>query len=78
MIISYIVPFTRLVNKLVSEKETKVKESMKMMGMVDSAFWMSYLITYFTIFTILAFLITAIGSTTVFEYSNKIIVFLFF
>lgn len=78
MVLSYIVPFTRLTSKLVAEKETKVKESMKMMGMSDSAFWCSYYITYLFVYTFIAFFNTLITQFTVFKYSNILLVFLFF
>jgi len=42
----YIPPLYRTVYRIVVEKETKVKESMKMMGMTDFSYWLSWLAYY--------------------------------
>ena len=46
-LLSYIMPVFRLCYRMVSEKETRVKESMQMMGLSEWAFWMSWFIYYF-------------------------------
>lgn len=78
LVISYVVPFVRMIARLVSEKQTKVKQSMKMMGMSDSAFWVSYYFTYTLIYVFLALLNTILLSIRVFANSNQLIIFLFF
>ncbi|XP_066291529.1 cholesterol transporter ABCA5-like [Branchiostoma lanceolatum] len=48
-VLSYIPFVTTLTVYLVSEKEKKIKESMKMMGLNSMAFWTSWLVVYMTI-----------------------------
>lgn len=53
----YILPIAKLTERMVSEKETRARESMKMMGMSDSAYFFSW----FTYFFIQVTLITILG-----------------
>lgn len=48
ILVMYIPPVYRTVYRIVAEKESRVKESMKMMGLSDCAYWMSWF-TYYTI-----------------------------
>ena len=52
----FVVPLFRTEYRIVSEKETKVRESMRMMGMKDISYWMSWF-TYYTIINILLSLV---------------------
>ena len=45
-LLSYITPVFRLCYRMVSEKETRVKESMQMMGLSEWAYWTSWFIYY--------------------------------
>ena len=47
-LIMYVPPMYRTAYRIVAEKESKVKESMRMMGLKDTAYWLSWL-TYYTI-----------------------------
>jgi hypothetical protein len=49
-----------------------------MSGLFDSAFWASWYITYTLQFLITSILITIVGSTTVYKYSSKPIIFAYF
>lgn len=61
VVIIYTLPFMYLLQRAVEEKQTKTRESMRMMGMIDSAYFTSWFIAYF--FQILAVtLIMTIGS----------------
>ena len=71
-------PVTRLVKLMVEEKETRIKEGMRMMGLYDSTLWFSWLLTYTLIFILTSLLITVITSGNVFEYSDKAYIFFFF
>ena len=42
----YIPPLYRTVFRIVAEKESKVKESMRMMGMTDLSYWLSWFAYY--------------------------------
>lgn len=41
MFITSLVPITRLISRISGEKETKIRESMKMMGLSDTPWWLS-------------------------------------
>jgi ATP-binding cassette subfamily A (ABC1) protein 3 len=45
--------FTGLVKKLLTEKELKIREGMKMMGMSNSSFYLSWVITYFILLLVI-------------------------
>lgn len=51
---------------------------MKMMGLTDSAYNLSWLITTFLQMTFISILITLVTGGSVFEYSNKVYVFIYF
>jgi hypothetical protein len=75
--LSFTYPVSRIIRALVMEKESRIKEGMKMMGLTDFSYNMSWFITIFTQLTIMVILITLVTSTSVFEYSNKVLVFIF-
>jgi hypothetical protein len=58
------------VYRIVKEKESKTRESMKMMGLTDPSYWMSWFVFYTIqnlIITTLAWIVLLIN---VFEYTN--------
>jgi ATP-binding cassette subfamily A (ABC1) protein 3 len=55
---------------LLTEKEKKIKEGMKIMGMKDSSFYFSWVIWYFGIYFIVSILVSLILKGTVFSKSN--------
>jgi len=76
--LSFLYPVSRIIRALVLEKETRIKEGMKMMGLTDSAYNLSWLITTFIQMTFVSILITLVTGSSVFEYSNKVYVFIYF
>ena len=78
MLLIYILPMYRLISNIVSEKESKARESMKMMGLNDFSYWLSWWVYYFIIVTIISALVILILSFNVLKYSNVGLVFLFF
>jgi hypothetical protein len=52
----YIPPLYRTVYRIVQEKESRVKESMRMMGLGDLAYWMSWYTYYTTVNFAISFL----------------------
>jgi ATP-binding cassette subfamily A (ABC1) protein 3 len=58
-----IVPFCRFTFFLLKEKESKIKESMKIMGLTEMAYWASWLFHYFLYFTLISLLDTLIITT---------------
>ena len=71
-------PVTRVVKLIVEEKESRIKEGLKMMGLKPSTLWLSWLITYLIIYIITSILITIITADNVFKYSSKALIFFFF
>jgi len=48
LLLIYILPVSKIIERMVSEKETRARESMKIMGMSDFAYFLSWW-SYFTI-----------------------------
>ncbi|XP_011864541.1 PREDICTED: ABC transporter A family member 1-like isoform X2 [Vollenhovia emeryi] len=68
---------TYLLILIVSEKEKKIKEGMRTMGLNDSVFWLSW----FIIYSVIVFLFSAVGVTLlfalkIFQYTHFLPVFL--
>ena len=78
ILLIYILPVYRLISAVVSEKETKARESMRMMGLMDSSYWLSWLCYYLIIVTIISGLSVLIIAFSVFPHSNKGYIFLYF
>lgn len=78
MLLIYILPVYRLLSNLVGEKESRARESMKMMGLSDSHYWLSWLAYFMIIVTIISSLCTLILAFNVVKYSNKGFLFLYF
>lgn len=76
--LSFLYPVSRILRSLVIEKETRIKEGMKMMGLFDFIYDMSWFVTLFIQMTIVSLLITLVTARTVFQYSSKLYVFIFF
>lgn len=76
MLLIYILPMYRLISNIVSEKETKARESMKMMGLNDFSYWLSWWVYYFIIVSIISGLVVLVLSFNVLKYSNKGLIFL--
>lgn len=74
--IIFIIPFFFLTSKLASEKETKAKEGMKMMGLKDSTYYMAWFI-FFMVIAFVTSLIIAILSVRVFGNVNPLLFFIF-
>lgn len=77
LLLIYILPVYRLIQNLVGEKESRARESMKMMGLSDFSYWLSWFSYYFVIVTIISVLCLAVTSGNVWVYSNKGIIFIF-
>jgi hypothetical protein len=86
VLVMYIPPLYRTVYRIVQEKESRVKESMKIMGLGDGAYWLSWYV-YFTLVNIaISFLAWAFmnglqkirkgGTTAVFQNTSDVIVWL--
>jgi ATP-binding cassette, subfamily A (ABC1), member 3 len=76
--LSFLYPVSRIIRGLVLEKEQRIKEGMKMMGLSEFAYNLSWLITTLIHMSLVSILIVLVTSTTVFEYSDKFLVFIYF
>lgn len=62
---------------MVKEKESKARESMRMMGMTDFPYWLSWFVYYTVLNTILSLIAWLVLCINVIEYSNPLYVLLF-
>jgi ATP-binding cassette subfamily A (ABC1) protein 3 len=76
--LSFLYPVSRMVRSLVLEKEERIKEGMKMMGLTDFAYNVSWLITLLVQMAVVSILIVLVTSSSVFQYSDKFLVFIYF
>ena len=66
IVIMYMTPLTRLVLSLVGEKESKIRESMKIMGLKDRDYWLSWIIQYFVIAFVISCITTLLARIKLF------------
>jgi len=76
MTMTLLYPVSQLIKNLVEEKESKTKELMKIMGLRDSAFGLSWFLTYLILFLLISILSTILMCSTFVMYSNSVIIFL--
>jgi hypothetical protein len=67
LLVMYIPPVYNLVFLIVKEKESKTKESMRMMGLTDFPYWLSWFMFYSAINTVI---VTIAWFTLVFNVIN--------
>jgi len=78
LLLIFIPPVYNTVFLIVKEKESRTKESMRMMGMKDSAYWLSWYVYYTCISTLICILAWCVLLINCIEYSNIFLVLLFF
>jgi len=78
VLLMFIPPVYNTVFMLVKEKESRIKESMRMMGMKDSAYWLSWYVYYTTISTLVALLAWSVLLINCIKASDSILVLIFF
>ncbi|XP_052174030.1 ABC transporter A family member 1 isoform X3 [Diospyros lotus] len=77
-LLGFLYPVSRLISYSVFEKEQKIKEGLYMMGLKDEIFYLSWFITYAFQFAISSGIITLFTMTTLFQHSDKSVVFTYF
>ncbi|GFY96206.1 ATP-binding cassette A1 [Actinidia rufa] len=77
-LLGFLYPVSRLISYSVFEKEQKIKEGLYMMGLKDEIFYLSWLITYTLQFAISSGIMTLCTMSTLFQYSDKSVVFMYF
>jgi len=76
-VLAFLYPVSRFLRALVLEKETKIKETMKIMGLSAWAANLSWVLTMVAQSTVTVSLMTLLGARTAFSYSNSFLIFLF-
>ena len=71
-------PVSRLIKGIVEEKESRTKETMKMMGLLDSVFISSWFISSMLQFTLIAVCITILMHFTLFPHTTFSLLFFYF
>ena len=78
LLLGFIPPVYNLVFKIVREKESRTKETMRIMGMTDLPYWCSWFFFYTCINTVVVTICWAILQINVIKYSNPLYLWLFF
>ena len=73
--ISFGIQYLYITSKISSEKESKAKEGMKMMGLRNTTYYAAWFITYIMISIVTSFIVSAMAITLIFQ---KVNFFLFF
>ncbi|XP_048497581.1 ABC transporter A family member 1 isoform X3 [Beta vulgaris subsp. vulgaris] len=77
-LLGFLYPISRLISSFVFEKEQKIKDGLFMMGLKSNIFQISWLITYAVQFAVSSGIITVFTMCSLFEYSDKSLVFVYF
>jgi ATP-binding cassette subfamily A (ABC1) protein 3 len=77
-VLSFFVPAFFLIRGIVVEKETKLREGMRMMGMMDAPLILAWYLTYGIMFFFIALAVTATVKNSFFSLSDGTLLFLFF
>mgnify|MGYP003892974849 CR=1 FL=1 len=77
LLLVFIPPVYNMVFLLVKEKESRIKESMRMMGMRDSAYWLSWYVYYTIISSIIVFLAWLVLLINTMKNSNPVLILIF-
>lgn len=77
-LLGFLYPISRLISYSVFEKEQKIKDGLYMMGLKSDIFQVSWFITYTLQFAVSSGIITVITMSSLFEYSDKSLVFVYF
>ena len=78
VLLAYIPPVYNMTFRIVREKETRAKETMRIMGMTDLPYWLSWFIFYTAINTVVTTLSWGILLTKVINYSQPFYIWIFF
>jgi len=78
MCMATLYPVSRLIKSIVEERETRMKETLLIMGCKRWVIPASWILTYIAIFTVIAGLLTWMLGGSVFSFSDNTLLFLFF
>jgi ABC-type multidrug transport system ATPase subunit len=71
-------PVSRLMKAVVEEKESRAKETMKMMGLFNWVFIAAHFLTYFLIFLVIAIVETILLKGSILSHTNVGLIFVYF
>jgi hypothetical protein len=77
-VLIYILPVYSLVYMIVKEKESRCKESMRMMGMSDVSYWLSWFAHYTLVNTVIATIAWLILLINVIQFSRPFYIWIYF
>jgi hypothetical protein len=77
LLLIFIPPVYNTIFLIVREKESRTKESMRMMGMNDSSYWLSWYVYYTLITTVIVLLAWGVLCINVIVYSNPFLILAF-
>jgi len=77
-VLSFFFPSFFLIRGVVVEKEAKLREGMRMMGLADAALFTAWYVTYGALFMVIAVVIAIITGSTFFSHSDGGLLFLYF
>lgn len=78
LLLGFIPPVYNITFKIVREKESRIKETMRIMGMADFPYWASWFVFYMCLNAALTLICWLVLLTNVVKYSNFLYVWLFF
>jgi len=78
LVLPMILSFVRLTSSLITEKERKIREGMKIMGMMNTSFYLSWIITYLIILTIISLLVALALKLFIIKHSDFFLIFFWF
>lgn len=77
-IASFLLPVSRLIRAIVSEKETKIREGLRMAGLGQAALFFAWMTTYCSLYALLALAASILAKLTFFPRSDFAIIFMVF
>jgi len=79
IVLPYLAPFLTMTYRVLYEKEKKITEGFKMMGMSQTSYYLSWIYYYAKIYALIAVLISTILKLGIFVLSDWLLIwFLFF
>lgn len=76
LVLPLMIIYLRMTYGLIYEKEKKLREGMKMMGLSNTSFYLSWIIQYIIIYLIISILATILLSAVVFPHTNGGVLFI--
>uniref|UniRef100_A0A7S2W446 ABC transporter domain-containing protein n=1 Tax=Mucochytrium quahogii TaxID=96639 RepID=A0A7S2W446_9STRA len=78
LLLSMLYPLAMIIQQLVSDKETKVRELMYMMGLRPSTYTLAWFLLYLAFCIVLALCLMGISKINLFVYSSSSVIFVYF